>query len=45
MFKNIQIDFNLNPFIMVLSGQNDQDSVNRAMKSGANNYMDKPTDF
>jgi YesN/AraC family two-component response regulator len=29
----------------VLSGQSDFTSVNRAMQSGANKYMEKPTDF
>jgi FixJ family two-component response regulator len=35
----------LNPFIVVLSGQSDFAAVNRAMESGANKFMEKPTDF
>jgi DNA-binding NarL/FixJ family response regulator len=39
----IQKDIFLNPFIVVMSGQCDKESVNRAIECGANKFMNKPS--
>ena len=35
----------LNPFIIMLSGETDKDSVLRALEAGANKFMMKPTPY
>lgn len=42
---HVQRDIYLNPFIVVLSGESDLGCINRAINSGANRFMEKPTPF
>jgi FixJ family two-component response regulator len=41
----VQRDIYLNPFIILLSGESDVECIERAMQSGANKFMEKPSPF